>query len=82
MRCRMPACRTEEPRRFAVTAGFAGQNGEALQGVGDTQIRMHASGDRERVVGVALGLLRFTLRQSPRGTVSSAPRSSTSRSWS
>ena len=62
MRCRMAVCRAEEAGGFAVTAGLAGQRGEALQDVGDAQVRLHVGGARERVVGVAFGLFRLTLR--------------------
>ena len=33
-------CRAEEPGGFAVTAGVAGQSGEALQDVGNAQVRL------------------------------------------
>ena len=36
-------CRAEEPRGFAVTAGVAGQSGEALQDVGNAQVRLRRS---------------------------------------
>ena len=62
MRCRMAVCRAEEAGRFAVTAGLAGQSGEAFQDVGDEQVRLEFGGTRERVVGVALGLFWLTLR--------------------
>ena len=61
MRCRMACCRAEEPGGFAVTAGLAGQSGEAFEDVGDEQVRLDFGGTRERVVGVALSLLRLTL---------------------
>ena len=54
--------RIEKPGGFAVTAGLTGQSGEALEDVGSAQICLHAGGDRKSVVGVALGLLRLTLR--------------------
>ena len=66
-------CRAEEPGRFAVTAGLAGQSGEAFEDVGDAQVRLDVGGTRQRVMGVALGLLRLTLLRSPRGRASSAP---------
>ena len=36
--------------------------GEALQDVRNTQVCLDFGGDRERVMGVALGLIRLTLR--------------------
>ena len=44
MRCRMPSCRAEEPGGFAVTAGVAGQGAEALQDVGNAQVRLDVGG--------------------------------------
>ena len=46
----MAVCRAEEPRGFAVTAGLAGQSGEAFEDVGDEQVRLDFGGTRERVV--------------------------------
>ena len=57
----MPYAAPEEPRRFAMTAGLAGQSAEAFQVVGDIQVRGQPDGGRERVVGVAFGLLWLTL---------------------
>ena len=65
-------CRAEQPGRFAVAAGVAGQSGEAFQDVGDEQVRLDLGGTRERVMGVALGLVWLTLLRSPRGRASSA----------
>ena len=45
-----------------MTATIAGQSAEALQGVGNAQVRLEFGGTRECVVGVAFGLLRLTLR--------------------
>ena len=67
-------CRAEEPGGFAVTAGIAGQSAEALQDVGNAQIRLDAGGDRERVVGVAFGLFRLTLRDRHPGARRQRPR--------
>ena len=39
-------CRTEQPRRFAVSAGLAGQIGEDLEDVGNTDVRLDFSGTR------------------------------------
>ena len=58
----MALCRAEEAGGFAVTAGVAGQSGEAFEDVGDEQVRLDFGGARQRVVGVALGLLRLTRR--------------------
>ena len=66
-------CRAEEPGRFAVTAGVAGQSGEAFQDVGDAQVRLDVGGTRERVVGVAFGLVRLTLRDRHAGTRGQRP---------
>ena len=55
-------CCAEEPGGFAVTAGLAGQHGEALEDVGDEQVSLDFAGTCERVVGVAFGLVRLTLR--------------------
>ena len=46
-------CCAKEPRGFAVTAGVAGQTGEAFEDVGDEQVSLNVGGTRERVVGVA-----------------------------
>lgn len=43
-----------------MTGGLASQSAETLED-GNAQIRLHAGRDRERVVGVALGLIRLAL---------------------
>jgi hypothetical protein len=48
--------------RLPVTAGIAGESGEAPQDVGDEQVRLELGGTRERVVGVAFALFRLLLR--------------------
>ncbi|EUA19129.1 hypothetical protein I552_0330 [Mycobacterium xenopi 3993] len=55
-RCR----RAEKTGGFTVTGGLASQSAETLED-GNAQIRLHAGRDRERVVGVALGLIRLAL---------------------
>ncbi|MGO8940181.1 MAG: hypothetical protein ACLQLO_24700 [Mycobacterium sp.] len=55
-------CRAEEAGRFAVTAVLAGRRGETFEDVGNEQVRLDLGGTRERLVGVALGLLRLPLR--------------------
>ena len=58
-------CGAEEAGGFAVTAGLAGQSGEALEDVGNEQVCLDFGGQRERVVGVALGLVPAHLSRSP-----------------
>ena len=55
-------CRAEKAGGFAVTAGIADQRAEALEDVGNGQVRLEFGGARERVVGVALGLVWLTRR--------------------
>ncbi len=52
----MAVCGTEEPGGVAVMAGVPGHSGEALEDVGDEQIRLEIGTLRERIVGVALAL--------------------------
>ena len=73
-------CRAEEPGGFAVTAGLAGQSGEALEDVGNEQVCLDSGGARERVVGVALGLVPTSPVAIATRARSSAPPPSTSRS--
>ena len=61
MRCRM-APRRRKPRRFAVTAGAAGQCGEASRVSGTHQNAPTLGRNCERVMGVAFGLFRLALR--------------------
>jgi hypothetical protein len=44
--------RAEQTGRFAVTTGLARQSAEALEDVGDEQVRLDFAGTCERVVGV------------------------------
>jgi hypothetical protein len=67
-------CRTEEPGGFAVTVVLAGQSGEAFEDVRDEQVRLDFGGTRERVLGVALGLLRLTRRDRHAGAGRQPPR--------
>jgi hypothetical protein len=55
-------CRAEKPGHLPMPAGLAGRSGEALQGVGNAQVRLNFGGTCEHVVGVAFGLLPLTLR--------------------
>jgi hypothetical protein len=43
-------CRAEEPGRFAVTAGIAGQSGDAFEDVRDERVRLDFGAAREGVV--------------------------------
>jgi hypothetical protein len=45
-----------------VATGVTGQGAEALQNVGDEQVRAEVGGSGERVVGVTLGTRRLTFR--------------------
>jgi hypothetical protein len=53
-------CGAEDAGGFAGTAGVAGRNGEALEGVGDVQVCLDFGAARERVVCGALGLIGLT----------------------
>ena len=46
-----------EPRHFAVTAGTAGQIGEALQDVGNVPVPTHLGRERKRIMGIASRLV-------------------------
>jgi PhnB protein len=54
MRC------TEESGRLTMTAGVTNQLGQALQDVGDAQVRAVPGGESERLVSVNLGLFQIT----------------------
>ncbi|MBB5160416.1 hypothetical protein [Mycobacterium sp. AZCC_0083] len=54
--------RAEQPCRFAVTAGSAGQRREALENIGKGKVRLDVGSAGERPVCVAIGLLGVTLQ--------------------
>jgi hypothetical protein len=56
-----------------VTTGITGQSAEALQDVGNDQVRLDFGGTRERVVGVAFGLIRLSLRDRHAGARDQRP---------
>ena len=75
-------CRAEEPGGFAVTAGVAGQSGEAFEDVGNAQVRLDFGGDARARRGRRARPAPAHPARSPRGRASSAPTSGTSRSLS
>jgi hypothetical protein len=64
--------RAEKPGRLPVTAGIAAHRGEALEDIGDDQIRLHVGGAGERAVGVAVGLFGLACAIATRARVISA----------
>jgi hypothetical protein len=67
-------CRAQEAGGFAVTVVLADQSGEAFQDVRDEQVRLDSGAARQRVLGVALGLLRLTRRDRHAGAGGQRPR--------
>ena len=57
-----------------MTVGLAGQSAQAFQNVGDEQVCLDSGGARQRVVGVAFGLIRLTRGDRHAGAHGQRPR--------
>jgi hypothetical protein len=55
-------CPAEEAGGFVVTAVLEGETGEALEDIGDEQVRPEIGGACQRMVGVPFGLVGLTQR--------------------
>ena len=66
--------RSEEPRRFEVTAGISGHVGETLKNFWNEKVTADAGGDAERFVGVAFSGLQFAIGDFDEGTRHQRPR--------